>query len=493
MQLQLPIMLSEIETIEVEDYTCPIPVLARVYTGEISVSPLPECRELSTDLAILVSPHEDVPIIPLVEQQIDLPLGHYDLDWLDQSPASLAYIARDGGHMVDEADATKYAYYKISESVHNQIRDATSELHLLFVHATEHVLLNPTKYWHLFDFPADYWPMALKSFEKKELSLAGRFDFSISDRGVKCYEYNADSASCLYECGFMQDAFMKACHLDEGIDGGAETASAVTAAWKSRFENAEIKNPVVHFMCDSSDTEELYHMEYMIQLAKAGGVVCKIISNLNGTKFSDEGYILDRDGERIHHLWKTWSYTTLLSQLESQGPVRAAGDSVRLIDLCFSEHVGVIEPVWTAITANKAILPVLYELFPLCPYLLESSMKLTASLKKAAGYVTKPISGRCGENVTLHINKPEEFDLAGPGFDEDDPEGILASDGRFDECPLVYQELCPLIRINEAFIQINTFCAGGRYAGTVLRVDAFAIIGKESDSYPLRVVSDDMM
>jgi hypothetical protein len=26
-----------------------------------------------------------------------------------------------------------------------------------------------------------------------------------------------------------------------------------------------------------------------------------------------------------------------------------------------------------------------------------------------------------------------------------------------------------------------------------LRVDAFAIIGKESDSYPLRVVSDDMM
>ncbi|HBC57006.1 MAG TPA: hypothetical protein DCZ03_07570 [Gammaproteobacteria bacterium] len=35
-------------------------------------------------------------------------------------------------------------------------------------------------------------------------TIAGRIDFAVNENGIKLYEYNADSASCLMECGKIQ-------------------------------------------------------------------------------------------------------------------------------------------------------------------------------------------------------------------------------------------------------------------------------------------------
>lgn len=79
---------------------------------------------------------------------------------------------------------------------------ATEELHIMFVEATRYVCNHP-ELWPAFDYPTAFWPKAVSSFQNNAPTLTGRFDFSLTtDKGIKVYEYNADSASMLYEAGY---------------------------------------------------------------------------------------------------------------------------------------------------------------------------------------------------------------------------------------------------------------------------------------------------
>lgn len=73
---------------------------------------------------------------------------------------------------------------------------------------------------------------------------------------------------------------------------------------------------------------------------------------------------------------------------------------VRLIDVLLRPEVLVFEPLWTVIPGNKAILPVLWQLFPNHRYLLDTDFEVNALLKRT-GYAVKPIAGRCGSNIDL--------------------------------------------------------------------------------------------
>ena len=88
--------------------------------------------------------------------------------------------------------------------------------------------------------------------------------------------------------------------------------------------------------------------------------------------------------------------------MEVAPPIRTGypEDKVRLIDILLRPEVLVYEPFWMAISSNKAILPVLWSLFPNHRYLLEASFHLTPNLIQN-GYAQKPIAGRRGDNVKL--------------------------------------------------------------------------------------------
>ena len=73
---------------------------------------------------------------------------------------------------------------------------------------------------------------------------------------------------------------------------------------------------------------------------------------------------------------------------------------VRLIDVLLRPEVLVFEPLWTVIPGNKAILPVLWQLFPNHRYLLDTDFEVNDLLKQT-GYAVKPIAGRCGSNIDL--------------------------------------------------------------------------------------------
>jgi glutathionylspermidine amidase/synthetase len=455
------------------------------------------------------------PAVLLQEIEFNLPQNHYEkTDWIDISLRPIKLFAETYGiNPIDDPNQITSKYFSMSAEAHLELRKATTELHSMFAQATGHVLRNP-HYWPNFGFPQNFWPMASLSYERGDKNLCGRFDFAVSpEYGIKCYEYNTDSASCLIECAHTQDAWSVAMGLGHiGADGGLGAAKRVTAAWSKLFPPGTL----VHFLYDNGDREECVHVAYVIHLAEKAGLICKEISSVDGFTFSvtedgtEGGLVLDAEGQIVQHLWKSWNYTTLLDILEKEGPVRTTG-AVRLIDICFHEKISILEPIWSAIPSNKAILPVLSELFPDSPYLLFSSFTLTDTLIKN-GYCSKPVLGRGGQNISLHYpltamerntipideNDPNYVPPVSSSTDPDTaaaaadsvPAAIVVAPGNFSDSPTVYQELATLPRFSGLYTQINTFAAYGKYAGTVIRVEPSAIVGYNSNVFVLRVVED---
>src|SRR5690606_22794545 len=328
-----------------------------------------------------------------------------------------------------------------------------------------------------FNIPRVIWPRLQQSWNnRRNQMITGRFDFCLTEHGLKLYEYNADSASCHMETGKVQGLWAEHYGCDDGDDAGEDLIQHLVDAWKKSSVDG-----LVHILLDR-DAEETYHALFMRNCMEAAGIDSKMIHGLSELRWGDNGDVLDADGVPIRWVWKTWAWETALDQLREELDEDAQKRALespqnrqpRLMDVLFRPDTLVFEPLWTLITSNKAILPILWDMMPEHPYLLNSQYELTPELS-AAGYVVKPIAGRCGHNITL-------FEAGDTPLSE--------TSGRFDQQQQVFQALCPLPELGGFRLQVSTFSAGGTYAGAGIRADRSLIITKDSDILPLRVLSD---
>jgi glutathionylspermidine amidase/synthetase len=391
-----------------------------------------------------------------------------------------AYVAMMGGHKLSANDADRYRYYALSRTAHEELEHATIELHSMFLHATDWVLRDDERLAR-FNFPPALWPRIHQSWDnRRNQMITGRFDFAVTEAGIRVYEYNCDSASCHMETGKVQGKWADYYGCDEGSDPGEILHATLRDTWR----RSDVDD-VLHIMQDN-DLEETYHVLFMQEAMEEAGIQSKILHGMAGLGWDAAGNVVDADGLPIRWVWKTWAWETALDQLKAE----CEGDEVdleslrsgrksdappRLVDVLLRPNVLVYEPLWTLIPSNKAILPVLWQLFPNHPYLLESRYELTDELR-AKGYVVKPIVGRGGSNITLYDRK----------------ENVVAETaGRFDDRDQIYQELFRLPHVGGYNVQVSTFSAGGRYAGSCVRVDESPVINMQSDNIALRILDDE--
>ncbi len=401
--------------------------------------------------------------------------------WLDSEDESeAAYIEMMGGCRLAKDDADRHKYFCISETAHREIRRATNELHRMFLHATNQVLENDDLL-RRFNIPPALWPRIHQSWNnRRNQMITGRFDFAVSERGVKLYEYNADSASCHMETGLVQGRWAEHFGCTDGWCPGSELQEDMIDAWRESGVD-----DILHIMQDR-DLEETYHALYMKQAIERAGIRCKIIRGTSSLKWGENGAVCDADGVPIKWVWKTWAWETALDQIRADladdetnlrlhRTIDRATQRPRIVDVLLREEVMVFEPLWTLITSNKALLPVLCSMYPNSRYLLNTQYELTDALRQT-GYVAKPIVGRCGENITL-VNRREDL--------------IGETTGQFDSREQIYQELFRLPKIGGNNVQIGTFSVAGSYGGACIRADSSLIITANSDMLPLRVLPDD--
>ncbi|MDT0581534.1 bifunctional glutathionylspermidine amidase/synthase [Brumicola blandensis] len=410
-------------------------------------------------------------------QTVNAPASKLNGAWLNiANEDESAYVDMMDGHLLSSSVDDFYQYFAISETAEKALDSATDELHGLFMHATDYVLQHPDLL-SKFSLPASILPKLRQSWDNRLNQLiTSRFDFAMSERGLKVYEYNCDSASCYMEAGKVQGKWAKHLGVKQGMDNGEKLFKRLVRAWKKSDATG-----LVHVLQDN-DKEEDYHALFMQSAIEAAGFECERIIGLNGLRWGPNNNIVDQHGNIIKWVWKTWAWETAIDQLRAdeaansqQLPLTHNMDKpVQLSDVLINDNIMIYEPMWTLIPSNKAILPVLWSLFPNHPLLLNTSFELTNELKES-GYVVKPIVGRCGENIRL-IDENSEL--------------IADKAGQFSEQEQVFQQLFALPKIGKYYVQVSTFTAAGHYAGSGVRVSESMIIGKESDCMALRTVDD---
>ena len=400
--------------------------------------------------------------------------------WLNMAnPDEAAYVKMMGGHKLSSREADEDLFYLASESALAELRRATNELHGLYMHATNYVLKDDSLLRY-FNIPQVLWPKIIQSWSnRRNQMITGRFDFALSDKGLKVFEYNCDSAACYMEAGKVQGRWAKHHGCKVGANPGKRLHKMLRDAWR----HSDVDS-VLHIMQDD-DPEETYHALFMQEAMEQAGITSKILHGVDGLSWAEDGSIIDPDGMKINWVWKTWAWETALDQIREEcgndpeklnryKPGEKHGAHPRLVDVLLRGDVMVYEPLWTLIPSNKAISPIMWDMFEDFPYLLESAFELTESLKQK-GYVIKPIVGRGGANITL-VEKGKVLAETG---------------GKFDDRDLIYQQMQRLPQLDDYYVQVSTFTAAGRYAGACVRVDESPVITMKSDNICLRIVEDE--
>ena len=103
----------------------------------------------------------------------------------------------------------------------------------MYLHATDKVLKDDSLL-ALFDIRKSSGHVCVSRQRRRHHMITGRMDFCMDERGLKVYEYNADSASCHTEAGLILERWAEQGYKGNGFNpaeglinelAGAETQS----------------------------------------------------------------------------------------------------------------------------------------------------------------------------------------------------------------------------------------------------------------------------
>ncbi|KEG14232.1 trypanothione synthetase [Trypanosoma grayi] len=396
-------------------------------------------------------------------------------NWLDPTNEAEAQFIRAFGTEVSRKGENHASYYKMNVELHLDCTRYGTQLHSMFLEATEQVLASDEKL--TLGIPEEYWPRIRHSWKTQPHAITGRFDFAFDEetQQFKCFEYNADSASTLLECGVVQEKWAESVGLADGTtrSSGSYIASRLRLAWEMTGLTGR-----VHFLIDNDD-EERYTAMYVMEKAREEGIDAKLCVLFDEFHFDEKGTVVDSDGIPVTAVWKTWMWETAIGDHREARQQRGANwqptpkDKVRLCDILLSPNwdLRVFEPMWKLIPSNKAILPIIYNNHPDHPAVLRASYELTDELRRS-GYAKKPIVGRVGRNVIIT-----------------EPSGsvVAESGGNFGDRDFIYQELFRLPKNDGYHAILGGWMIGDVYSGTGIREDKSIITGLDSPFSALRV------
>jgi trypanothione synthetase/amidase len=347
-------------------------------------------------------------------------------------------------------------YYKINADLLVNIGTVSNELHRMFLEATNRVIQDDQLLTR-FGIPNIFWNRIRQSWTNDQnLTMTGRFDLAFNDQNLKVFEYNADSASALFECAIIQKKWAEAVDLPSKFMTGTRLHSILVNNWKKMKISTRI-----HLLIDN-DHDEMLTALYMQRVMKEAGIESKICVMTDEFYWKD-ATIIDSDGQTVKFVWKLWMWETIFQdyidaskERDLNGWKPLTGEHPRISDILLYDQVKVIEPLWKVITSNKALLPVVWSMYPNHPNLLRSEWTLTNELKETS-FVKKPLVGRCGQNITL--------------YNASDNSVIDETTGQFSSRDCIYQQLFPLKNYDGYYAILGSWIVHGNFAGFCIRED----------------------
>ncbi|MFB7942318.1 glutathionylspermidine synthase family protein [Streptomyces sp. NPDC127049] len=288
------------------------------------------------------------------------------------------------------------AYYSFTLPEVEALEEVVEELHAMCLAAAAHIV-ERNRFADLGITDPKVAERVAESWRRRaELpSLYARFDLVYDGTGpAKMLEYNADTPTSLVEAASPQWFWME--ERFPGADQWNSLHERLVDAWKRQ---APLLPPgPVHFAHSETDElgEDLMTVAYLRETAEQAGLATEALSverigwDRLSRRFVDEKLRFIRSCFKLYP-WE-WLVTDrfgkhVLSTLDNGG---GSGTT------CW------IEPAWKMLLSNKALLAVLWELYPGHPNLLPAYLDGPRELASTTGWAAKPLLGREGAGVTLH-------------------------------------------------------------------------------------------
>jgi glutathionylspermidine synthase len=266
------------------------------------------------------------------------------------------------------------------------IAAATAELHRLCLAAGQAIL--DRDLFGRFGIPPWVVPLIRRAWEEEPPALYhGRFDLGYDGRNPpKLFEYNCDTPTALFEAAVVQWEWKEAVYPHH--DQYNSLHESLVAKWRQLAPLLPGKMPGkrVHFThVDDEPGEDTLTVTYLRDTAEQGGVATAPILIEDVGWDSQSRRFVDLENRPIDTLFHLYPWEWLVH--EELGPRIAESYDAMLW----------IEPIWKMLWSNKALLAVLWELFPGHPNLLAASFEPL----QGGCYVRKPLLAREGANVQV--------------------------------------------------------------------------------------------
>jgi glutathionylspermidine synthase len=314
----------------------------------------------------------------------------------------------------------------------------TEELHAMCMAAAGHVVR--TERYAEFGIPAWAAEAVRRSWREQPPSLYGRFDLWYDGSGPpKMLEYNADTPTSLLEASLIQWFWLT--ETRPGQDQWNSLHERLISAWCSLA--AEFAPGPVHFAWSNAEEtfEDLMTVGYLADTASQAGLEVRLTPMhdiaWDGRSFRDSA------DEVITTCFKLYPWEWMLA--EPYGKIALEPGTATTW----------LEPAWKLLLSNKALLAVLWELYPghelLLPAFLDGPRGMTE-------YVAKPLLGREGANVRIVTHT-----------------GVASTDGSYGAEGYCFQEFRALPSFDGNHVVMGSWVIGGEAAGAGLRESAHLI------------------
>jgi len=336
--------------------------------------------------------------------------------------------------------------YQFTNAEIERIYAAAYELNRRCLDAVEHVIRNDQ--FDRLAISAEQAHLIETSWNRDDPTLFGRFDLTIDNDGQpKMYEYNADTPTSIIEASLAQWFWKDDVH--PASDQFNSLHESLIARWRAigrHFPDISL----LHFACMFDSQEDVGNIEYLMDTAVQAGWAVKLI-DVKDIGNDAQGRFIDLEGLRIDLMFKLFPWEWMMAS--AYGP-EVAKDRCRWI-----------EPPWKAVLSNKGILPVLWELFPGHPNLLEASFDPVHFADQP--HARKPLLSREGANVSLVT-----------------PEGCFQNPGPYGSDGFVYQAYAAAPRFDDQFVTIGAWIVDDVPCGMCLREETGPIAKNTSFFVP---------
>jgi len=375
-------------------------------------------------------------------------------DWPQSAAAhGFHFHQTDGERYWDETACFAFTL----EEIEQDIEAPSGELHELCLELVERAS-SSERLMELLGIPEPFRDYVAESWRHREPTIYGRFDLAYAgNRPAKLLEYNADTPTSLYEAAFFQWTWLEDAKALGIVGSAADQFNSIHDKLIGSYARLP-KQSILHFTTDSGSVEDFGTVSYMMDCASQAGHRVKFV-DIGAIGRDAQGRFTDTDDLVIDVLSKLYPWEWLFA--EEFGPVIPRSGTK------------FVEPAWKAMLSTKAILPLLWEMFPGHPNLLPAYFEDDPRAQSLSNYVRKPAFSREGANIALFRSGEEIERIAGP-YDRQER--------------WIVQEAVDLFVSSHGYAVLGSWIVGDQPCGLGIREDASPITMNRSRFIPHVIV-----